>query len=1016
MKKRFSIFLALILLLAFFAIPAQAAQEAEGYLPLEEAAKAAREHMENRDTLFTLQLRSEETDADVALEELLHQAFYHTGKPTQGDYLRQHVDGYTIVTSVTEKREEQLYTFVIDMDYTTTAEQEAELNHRFNQIMASLTLEGKTEVEKVRAIYDYIAENVVYEYDSELFDEEYLLQFSVYSALMNGTTTDNGFAALFYRMANAAGLDSRVIQGYAWGGFHTWNIVKIGELYYSLDVTWDAGETEYAYFLKGTENFTDHAPDIEYCLEAFLSDYPAAGADYASVCEHHYRNRVVEPNCTDFGYTISECACGSELRENWVDPLGHSYNTQDICTVCGSVGAFNGVCGENVTWRLDEEGTLTISGTGSMTDYGGLAGKPPYQDTFTTIYKVVVEEGVTHIGDRAFDDSLYLTDVVLPEGMESIGEFAFSDSGLEWIVLPESLRTIGEFAFYGCENLLSIAIPDGVATIGDNAFSDCNNMTDVVIPASVTSFGESVFSSSGVQRVIFEKGVTSIGKTAFTCCYDLTDVVIPNTVTTIGEGAFSQCESLVSIIIPSGVQTIGDNAFAHCYSLESIVIPKSVTAIGERAFYNCWNIMEIHFKGDAPEFARDSFKNVLATTYYPLGNKTWIDDMIQGIGGLTIWLPESPICYHLSTQEIFVKDATCLEQGYSGDSICAGCGEITKVGEATPISDHHYLSGWCIDCDAADPDWTEPVPEKDVDRLAGAHRYETAFLAADQMKENLYLEKFDTVVVASGQDFADALSGSYLAAVNQAPILLACDVEWINDLTKDYIRENLNPGGTVYILGGTKAIPESFQEGLESFNIDRLAGNNRFDTNLLVLAEAGVEDQDILVCTGVGFADSLSASATQMPILLVYKDELLDGQTAFLRSVRGQNLHIIGGEGAVSQKLETQLADYGTVERVAGGNRFETSVKIAERFFGYTENAVLAYAWDFPDGLCGGPLAVSINAPLILTMDKYEQQAASYIQSNAICNGLVLGGEKLISDNAVRKIFDMSEDMAIPKT
>jgi putative cell wall-binding protein len=277
------------------------------------------------------------------------------------------------------------------------------------------------------------------------------------------------------------------------------------------------------------------------------------------------------------------------------------------------------------------------------------------------------------------------------------------------------------------------------------------------------------------------------------------------------------------------------------------------------------------------------------------------------------------------------------------------------------------------------------------------------------MKVNLGIEKFDAVIVASGINFADALSGSYLAAVKNAPILLAFSTDAINDQVKDYIRNNLNPGGTVYILGGESAVPASFEKGLDGFVINRLAGDNRFHTNLLVLEEAGVGDKPVLVCTGLSFADSLSASATELPILLVWNN-LTEGQKSFLSSLNGNELYVIGGKSAVSSAMEQQLASYGVTERVQGGNRFETSVAIAERFFYKPETVVLAYAWNFPDGLCGGPLAVSMDAPLILTMDKYEVRAAEYVQSQPIRKATILGGEGLISEKAAATILVRAAD------
>ena len=322
-----------------------------------------------------------------------------------------------------------------------------------------------------------------------------------------------------------------------------------------------------------------------------------------------------------------------------------------------------------------------------------------------------------------------------------------------------------------------------------------------------------------------------------------------------------------------------------------------------------------------------------------------------------------------------------------------------------------------------EPEDTEPTEPGDSDkpgndigfnnRLAGGNRFETAFLVADRMKQTLGIEKFDAVVVASGTNFADALSGSYLAAVKNAPILLSFSADSINNRVKDYIRDNLNPGGTVYILGGESAVPASMEMGLEEFTVNRLKGKDRFGTNLAILEEAGVGSKPILVCTGLGFADSLSASAAGLPILLVWKD-LTQGQQDFLNSVAGNNLYVIGGTGAVSEHMEEQLSQYGTVRRLAGGSRFDTSVMIAEEFFDGPEAAVLAYAWDFPDGLCGGPLAAAMKAPLILTMYNYEDRAAEYVQDKKIQNGITLGGEKLIPGSSILRIFVESGENQLP--
>ena len=291
---------------------------------------------------------------------------------------------------------------------------------------------------------------------------------------------------------------------------------------------------------------------------------------------------------------------------------------------------------------------------------------------------------------------------------------------------------------------------------------------------------------------------------------------------------------------------------------------------------------------------------------------------------------------------------------------------------------------------------------ENVYRIYGNDRYETSFKAADAYKAQLGISKFDSVILAYGKNFPDALAGSYLASVKFAPILM------VN--TKDpsalntYIKANLKAGGTVYVLGGTSAIPNSAISGLSGYNIKRLAGNDRYYTNLKILKEAGVSNQDIIVCTGKNFADSLSASAVGKPILLV-GSSLTIAQKEYLSSISSSRYYILGGTSAVSDSVKSAIASYGSTSRIGGADRYATSVLVAQTFFSNAKTAVLAYAKNFPDGLSGGPLAMSKNAPLILTMTGKESTAASYARQKGIYYGAVLGGEKLISDNAAMNVF-----------
>ena len=295
-------------------------------------------------------------------------------------------------------------------------------------------------------------------------------------------------------------------------------------------------------------------------------------------------------------------------------------------------------------------------------------------------------------------------------------------------------------------------------------------------------------------------------------------------------------------------------------------------------------------------------------------------------------------------------------------------------------------------------------------RIAGDNRYATSTAAADALKKSLGVDKFENIIVASGADYPDALAGSYLAKVKNAPVMLVGKDSNTEADVKQYINKNLKKGGTVYLLGGTGVVTSRFEKSLGDLKVERLGGQTRYETNIAILKEAGVDKEDLLVCTGEGFADSLSASAVGKPILLVAGSGVNDTQKKYLGSLKIKDIYLIGGTGVVSDKIGTQLKKYDQddkCERVAGQNRYLTSVAVAEEFFPKgSDSTVLAYAMNFPDGLAGGPLALSIKAPLILTDNSGYSEAVAYAKSAGIKKAAVLGGPTLISDGVVNRIIN----------
>ena len=293
-----------------------------------------------------------------------------------------------------------------------------------------------------------------------------------------------------------------------------------------------------------------------------------------------------------------------------------------------------------------------------------------------------------------------------------------------------------------------------------------------------------------------------------------------------------------------------------------------------------------------------------------------------------------------------------------------------------------------------------------MERLFGRTRYDTSFYAMNVARKHLGLKTYDNIVIASGTSYPDALSGAYLAKKKNAPILLTSK----NTLNKtvQHIKNYVTPGGTVYLLGGTGAIPDSIRSKLSGYKVVRLGGKTRYDTNIKILKEAGVKGEDLLVCSGVNYPDSLSASATGKPILIV-GDELTSAQKSFLKNAGIKKSYIIGGKAAVKGAVQTQMKAYspGGVSRLGGSNRYETSVVVARKFAKNPKTVVLVYGKNFPDGLAAGPLAMAVDAPIILAdnQSKSISVAAAYVKEKGIKKSITVGGTGLISNPSTRDIM-----------
>ena len=287
----------------------------------------------------------------------------------------------------------------------------------------------------------------------------------------------------------------------------------------------------------------------------------------------------------------------------------------------------SGECGENATWTLtgtEPNLTLIISGSEDMYDFN--ESSVPWASKRAKIKTVIIEAGITSVGDYAFYSFNKMTTVSLPETITGIGSYSFCEcNNLVNFNIPDSVQYIGDSSFYHCSSLKSIHIPDGIEIINVATFCGCVELTSINIPESVNTIWYDAFSGcnnikeihidsldswlniyncSGISGDLYindtlltyadiPEGTNKIGLYAFYKCSHLEKVNIPDSVISIEEEAFYGCSSLSNVTIPDSVSSIGDRAFYGCSSLTSIMIPDSVTTIENGTFKGCSSMTNV---------------------------------------------------------------------------------------------------------------------------------------------------------------------------------------------------------------------------------------------------------------------------------------------------------------------------------------------------------------------------------------------------------------------------------------
>ncbi len=632
-----------------------------------QAANVLREAIKQRQSTVSFIYVDEAGAGLPSLHNILAVAETHTGVPTEGDYIRWQI-GNGKMSSGTSDDYRFDVTVTFDSFHDTLA-QEQETDAAVAQIVS--TLQGKSDYEILKWIYDYLGESVTYDHDAAELPDDQVVDYTpwtAYGALVKHQAVCQGYALAFYRLALEMGIDARIVSG----NNHAWIAAKLNERYYYLDPTW-GGEKN---FLKGSETFENHSPDSNSRI--FLA--------YMSISPIDYTGAVI-----------------------------------------------GGKCGDAVYWDLADGGVLTIHGSGSMYDYSYSWSDNHAPWDAKSVSELVIEPGVTRIGSYAFDGCRNMHTANICEGVTSIGDRAFQDVALEelnipasvtdigrtiitsvnlgtssydvlrrvnvdpanqvyksvdgvvfskdgtrlvlcpdgrenWYprpgleqryVVPEGVTVIGSGAFSGCRFMQEIILPEGLETVENSAFSQCASLESMTVPDSVTTIGNSAFQMCGMLKTLhLGKNLTSLGSSCFAFNDNLQEVtvdpanpayqsidgvlfnkagteliqypnsragdgtyVIPDGVTSF---SFLRCDKLTDVTIPEGVTALETMCFGLCSGLTSVTIPQSVTRIDSMAFYSCGKLQDVYYNGtreqwDAIQIDPENNDPLLNATVHCLG-------------------------------------------------------------------------------------------------------------------------------------------------------------------------------------------------------------------------------------------------------------------------------------------------------------------------------------------------------------------------------------------------------------